>query len=145
MIEFFATLAAGLWAGAALYIAISEHPSALKVGVGFATEYFRFMSKRTAPLMMVLSAIGGSAGLFAWYQSGEAGWLIGAVLLLGMFPFTGLLIVPTNWKLLKVDTKTDETTALALHRKWARMHNLRTLLGVPAFLIFLWLLIAPAA
>ena len=65
MAEFLATLAAGLWAGAALYIAIAEHPSALKVGVNFATDYFRPMSKRTAPLMMILSAVGGIAGLYA--------------------------------------------------------------------------------
>lgn len=77
MAEYLATLCAGLWAGAAIYIAICEHPSALKLGVGFATEYFRRMSRRTAPLMMILSAAGGLAGLLAWWDNGVAGWLAG--------------------------------------------------------------------
>ena len=51
--------------------------------------------------MMILSAAGGFAGLFAWLNNGVAGWLLGSILLLAMFPLTGILIVPTNLKLLK--------------------------------------------
>ena len=66
MAEYLATICAGLWTGAAIYIAIFEHPSVIKLGVNFATAYLRRMSRRTAPLMMILSAAGGFAGLFAW-------------------------------------------------------------------------------
>jgi hypothetical protein len=140
MAEYLATFAAGLWTGAAIYIAFAEHPSALRVGVQFATEYFKPMSKRTAPLMMVLSALGGGAGLYVWFTGGATGWLVGGLLLLGMFPFTGIFIVPTNLKLLRVDALNDAAEATALHARWARMHWLRTFLGSPAFLIFIWLL-----
>ncbi len=140
MAEYLATLAAGLWTGAAVYIAFAEHPSALRVGVHFATEYFKPMSKRTAPMMMVLSALGGGAGAYVWFAGGATGWLVGALLLLGMFPFTAIFIVPTNIKLLRVDAINDSAEASTLHARWARMHWLRTLLGSPAFLIFAWLL-----
>jgi hypothetical protein len=135
--DYIATLLAGLWAGCSVYIAVAEHPSALKVGVGFATDYFRVMSRRTAPLMMILAGLSGAAALYIWFTAGGAGWLLGAVLMIGMFPFTGLLIVPTNLKLLKVDCEQSPDEALALHRNWGRMHLLRTLIGAPAFLIFL--------
>jgi hypothetical protein len=140
MAEYLATIAAGLWAGAAIYIAFAEHPSALRVGVQFATEYFKPMSKRTAPLMMVLSALGGGAGVYVWFTCGVTGWVVGGLMLIGMFPVTGILIVPTNLKLLRVDAVNNPAEATALHARWARMHWLRTLLGVPAFLIFSWLL-----
>jgi hypothetical protein len=141
MVELFATVAAGLWAGIALYIALVEHPCALKVGVRYATEYFRVMSKRTAPLMMLLAAVGGVAGLLAWYETANVWWLIGAVLLLLQFPFTAIFIVPTNIKLLKVDLSESAAEADALHRRWSRMHGIRTLTGVLPFLYFVMLLV----
>ena len=136
--DYIATLLAGLWAGCSVYIAVAEHPSVLKVGVGFATDYFRVMSRRTAPLMMALAGLSGAAALYIYLTAGGAGWLLGAILMIGMFPFTGLLIVPTNLKLLKVDCETNPEEALALHRRWSTMHWLRTVIGAPAFLIFLW-------
>jgi uncharacterized membrane protein len=138
MVELIATVAAGLWAGISIYIAWVEHPSVLKVGVGVATEYFRVMSKRTAPLMMVLAAIGGIAAIVAWYQASELLWLFGGALLLFMFPFTAIFIVPTNLRLLKVEPESGE--AAQLHERWSRMHWIRTILGVPPFLLCVWLL-----
>ena len=138
MVELIATVAAGFWAGIAIYIAWVEHPCALSVGVRYATDYFRIMSKRTAPLMMILAAAGGLAGLAVWYQSNNIWWLIGGGLLLAQFPLTAIFIVPTNIKLLKVDS--DEA-ALALHKRWARLHLLRTVIGVLPFLWFVMLLV----
>jgi len=140
MAEQFATIAAGLWAGISIYIALVEHPSALRVGVQFATDYFRVMSKRTAPLMMILAATGGVAAVYVWYQGGNPGWLIGGALLLLQFPLTALFIVPTNIRLLKIDVDQANDEALALHHKWRTMHGVRTLLGCPPFVMFVWLL-----
>jgi len=138
--EQFATIAAGFWAGISIYIALVEHPSALRLGVKFATDYFRIMSKRTAPLMMVLAAAGGVAAVYAWYQGGDQGWLIGGTLLLLQFPLTALFIVPSNIRLLKIDVDQARDESLTLHYKWRTMHSVRTLLGCPPFLIFVWLL-----
>ena len=140
MFEFIATFAAGLWAGAAIYIGFVEHPSALRVGVQYATEYFRPMSKRAAPMMMVLAAIGGAAAIYVWIGGGNVFWLIGGLLLLGMFPLTAIFIVPTNVRLLRVDSTESPEKAAALHERWGRMHGIRTLLGSLPFLIFLWLM-----
>lgn len=140
MLALIATAAAGLWAGAILYIGFAEHPSALKVGVGFATDYFRSMSRRTAPAMMVLTATAAVTGVAAWFVHDDIRWLIGAILMAGMFPFTFFMIVPTNRALLKVDAAANPDEAAALHAKWSVMHAWRAVLGVPAFLLFLWAL-----
>ena len=141
MAALIATIAAGLWAGISLYIAIVEQPSALRVGVQFATEYFRTMSKRTAPLMMILAAIGGVAAIYIWFQGADRLWLIGGSLLLVQFPLTAIFIVPTNIRLLKVDAVESSEVAAALHARWSFMHAIRTVLGLPPFLIFVWLLV----
>lgn len=136
MAEFIATIAAGLWAGAAGYISVAEHPSALKVGIAFATEYFRPMSKRTAPLMMLLAAICGATSIYAWYAGAEFTWLLGGIVMLGMFPLTAVLIVPTNLRLLKIDPQEAEVEATQLHERWGRMHALRTVVGSVPFVLF---------
>ena len=140
MAETLATIAAGLWAGISIYIAFVEHPSVLRVGLPFATEYFRVMSKRTAPLMMILAAIGGAASIYAWYQGGDQLWMIGGCLLLILFPFTAIFIVPTNIRLLKIDVDESADEAAALHARWSTMHGIRTVIGFPPFLMFVWLL-----
>ena len=141
MAALIATIAAGLWAGISLYIAIVEHPSALRVGVQFATEYFRTMSKRTAPLMMILAAIGGVAAIYTWIQGADRLWLIGGSLLLIQFPFTAIFIVPTNIRLLKVDAAESNELAAALHARLSLLDSIRSILGFPPFLIFVWLLV----
>ena len=145
MLTLIATFAAGLWTGAALYIGFAEHPSALKVGVAFATDYFRPMSKRTAPLMMLLALVAAVAGIAAWLDNDGVLWLIGAILMAGMFPFTAIFIVPTNLKLLRVDAAAAPDEAIALHARWGVMHAWRTVLGAPAFLLYLWALSGNAA
>lgn len=134
MVELIATVAAGLWAGIALYIAFVEQPSAMQVGVVYATEYFRVMSRRTAPIMIALAAIGGCAGIYAYYQNGDSWWAFGGGLLLLQFPLTAVFIVPTNMRLMKEELPASE--AVRLHRRWARMHAIRTALGILPFLYF---------
>ncbi len=98
------------------------------------------MSRRTAPMMMVLALIGAVAGILVWIDDGSILWLIGGILLAGMFPFTAIFIVPTNLKLLKVDVQNDPDAAAALHARWDLMHTWRTIAGSLAFALFLWAL-----
>ena len=133
-----ATLCAGLWTGAALYIGLIEHPSSVKLGLSPAVEYFRHMSKRTAPFMMLLSATSGVAACWTWWLGSETAWLVGGLLQIGMFPLTAVFIVPTNIKLIKIDplAQPDQTTTLL--NNWGNMHWLRVAVGSAAFPLFLW-------
>ncbi|MEC9375519.1 MAG: DUF1772 domain-containing protein [Pseudomonadota bacterium] len=141
MAELIATISAGIWAGVSLYIAFVEHPSILRLGAEVATNYFRIMAKRTAPLMILLAAIGGVAAIFSWYEGSDQLWLIGGILLLIQFPLTAVFIVPTNIKLVKIDLNHSAKEALNLHKHWGQMHLIRTFLGCMPFLIFVWLLV----
>lgn len=138
--QLIAVLASGIWTGAAIYIGFAEHPSTLKVGHTFATEYFRHMSKRTAPLMMFLSAVSGLTACGIWWISGSSAWLVGGLLQLSMFPLTGIFIVPTNIKLIRIDPRTEPEQTTALLRKWGSLHWMRTIVGSTSFPLFAWLL-----
>ena len=137
LLKVLATFAAGLWTGAALYIGLIEHPSSLKLGIPSAIEYFRHMSKWTAPLMMLLAATSGLSACWVWWQSSELAWLTGGLLQLGMFPLTTLLLVPTNLQLLKVDPVQQPEQAATLFNKWGKMHWVRVVVGSASFPLFL--------
>lgn len=140
MPEFIATLCAGLWAGGCLYIGIVEHPAATRTGLTFATKFFRPMSMRAAPMLMLLALTGAISATVAWVDNDGIEWLIGATLLAGMFPLTGIFIVPTNLRLLKVDAEKspDETAELLV--RWGRWHAIRTATGSVSFLLFVFAL-----
>lgn len=140
MPEFIATICAGLWAGGCLYISVVEHPATGRVGLDFATKFFRPMSSRAAPMLIILALIGAIASAVAWFNGSGIEWLIGALLLAGMFPLTGIFIVPTNLRLLKVDSAESPEEAAALLRTWGRWHAIRTATGSLSFLLFVYAL-----
>lgn len=135
-----ATFSAGLWAGAAAYISVVEHPAKLQLGIEFATAYFRPMARRAAPTMIVLALIGAVAGFVAWAAGGSVFWLIGGALLAAMLPLTAIFIVPTNRKLMTVSALESSDEAAALLARWGWLHAARTILGLVPFLLFVWAL-----
>ena len=84
-----------------------------------------------------LAAIGFLAAVASWLTSSSRWWLIGGASLMAVIPFTLIVIFPTNKKLL--DPSLDKSSELAstLLVRWGRMHAVRSLLSVIAFLIFL--------
>ena len=140
MAEFIATACAGLWAGGCLYISIVEHPATSRVGLEFATAFFRPMSIRAAPMLIILALIGAISSAYAWFNGSGIEWLIGAVLLASMFPVTAIFIVPTNLKLLKIDAAKSPQEAALLFSRWGRWHAIRTLIGSMSFIIFIFAL-----
>jgi hypothetical protein len=65
-------------------------------------------------------------------------WLVGAVLLVSVVPFTLIAVMPTNARLLDVDLDRDSLEAARLLRRWGRLQCVRTALGLAALLALLW-------
>jgi len=135
MAEFIATICAGLWSGGCIYLSLVQEPAAHRAGPDIVAALFRPMSARAAPMFIVLALVGTVAAGYAWIQGADINWLIGAVFLGAMVPFTAILIVPTNRKLLKIKPA-DVGASEELFARWGRLHGLRTLLGSIAFLVF---------
>jgi uncharacterized membrane protein len=140
--ELVATLASGIFFGAALYINLVEQPARMSCGVPLAVTEWRPSYKRGTLMQASLALIGSVAALLAWWLQGSAGWLIGGSLFLLVVPFTLIVILPTNNRLETQDLDIRSEEAARLLRRWGRLHAVRTILSGIAFLVFLSILIA---
>jgi hypothetical protein len=135
--QLIATLCAAIFAGAALYINLVEHPARMSLGVAAALAEWRPAYQRATMMQAPLAIIGLIAGVTAWAMGAGAMWLVGALLLGTVVPFTLLVTFPTNRQLLDPAVATDLTRARVLLDRWNRLHAVRSALGVAALLVFL--------
>ena len=78
------------------------------------------------------------SGVAAWLLGGGAIWLVGAVLIGSVVPFTFVVIMPTNKRLLSPGRDLASSETRALLEKWGRLHAVRSLLSFAAALVFTW-------
>ena len=76
-----ATLCAGLFAGAAIYISLVEHPARMECGTELAATEFGPSYRRATLLQASLAALGFSAAVTAWVQGAHGLVLVGGALL----------------------------------------------------------------
>jgi hypothetical protein len=79
-------------------------------------------------------------GVAVWMMSGDAGWLVAAVLIGLVVPFTFIGIMPTNKSLLLRGRDLDSPDTRALLERWGRLHAVRTALSLAATVLYLSLL-----
>jgi hypothetical protein len=140
LLEILSTLSAGLFAGAAIYINLVEHPARMECGTGLAVTEFAPSYRRAAVMQGILAAIGFLTSVAACLMGSSFWWLLGGGILLAVVPFTLLVVFPTNKQLL--DSSLDKNSELAskLLVRWGRLHAVRSVLGSISFLIFIFLL-----
>jgi hypothetical protein len=92
-------------------------------------------------MQVTLAILATLAGMTRWFRSGEAPWLIGALLIMAVIPFTILAILPTNRKLLEAgrDLRSEETRKLL--EAWGRLHAVRSILSGVATIVYLYALV----
>jgi Domain of unknown function (DUF1772) len=132
-----AAACAGLFAGAAIYINAVEHPARLSCGIDVALREFAPSYRRATVMQASLAMVGFLSGLWSAWILGD-GWIgLGALLLGSVVPFTLIVILPTNKRLLEpsLDPKSAGATELLL--QWGRLHAIRSLLSTIAFVLFL--------
>jgi hypothetical protein len=140
MLELLATLAAGWFSGAALYVSLVEHPARMQVSPALALAEFGPSYRRGSVMQASLAACGLIFSVLSWLSGGGATWLIGGVLLGAAIPYTLIVILPVNKRLLEPGLAGNPAATADLLRRWGRLHARRTIAGSVAFLIFLSLL-----
>jgi uncharacterized membrane protein len=138
--EIVATVACGLFAGAAIYINLVEQPARLSCGVTLALTEWRSGYKRGAIMQASLAVLGSFLAFSSWWLDGDSAWLVGGVLLFSVVPFTLIVIFPTNKKLQSKELDFASARATQLLHRWSRLHAVRSGLSFAAFLIFLFAL-----
>jgi hypothetical protein len=132
-----ASLAAGLFAGAAIYITAVEHPARVSCGTELAVREFGPSYRRASIMQASLAMLGSLAGLVAGWQHADPTLVVAALLLGSVVPFTLVVILPTNKRLLDPALDSRGAEAAALLKRWGRLHAVRGAFSSAAFLIFL--------
>jgi len=131
-----ATLVAGLFSGACVYVTMVEHPARIECGPALAIKEFGRSYRRATLMQAPLAVLGLVTGVVAWAQGSGDRWLMGALLLGAMVPFTLIVIGPTNRRLTDASLDSSSSEAVALLTRWGRLHAVRTVVGVGVFVIF---------
>jgi uncharacterized membrane protein len=139
--ELIATLSSGLFTGASIYINLVEHPARMQTGIRPALTEFAPSYHRATVTQVSLAVAGFLSALIAWRSRSDVRWLIGGGLLVSVIPFTALVILPTNKKLLDPATANDLELAEKLLTRWGRLHAVRSVLSLASLLMFLLLLV----
>jgi len=137
VLQILATLLCGIFAGAALYVNLVEHPARLSCGVKLAVTEWRPSYKRGTFLQAPLALVGSLLAFLAWWLGRDFAWLICGFLLFAVIPFTLIVVYPTNRLLESNELDVTSTRAEALLRLWGRLHGVRSALSFSAFVIFL--------
>ena len=95
MVQFIAVLSCTLFAGAALYINVAEHPARLACGTELAATVFGASYRRAAPMQVFLVLIATMTASLVT-NTGRAAWFVGVLVLLvyAIFAMTLYLLPP---------------------------------------------------
>jgi len=138
LLELLATLAAGLFSGASIYINLVEHPARIQCGPALALAQFAPSYRRATLMQATLAATGFVAALGACILGAGTPWLIGGILLGLVIPFTLIVILPANRQLLSPVLAKDPLGAAQLLDRWGKLHAVRSILSFISFLFFLF-------
>lgn len=131
-----ALVCATLFAGAALYITLVEHPARQSLEDAAMLAQWQPSYRRALPIQAGLAVLGGVAGLVTGYQHRDWQMLLGSVVLLANWPFTLFVIMPTNKQLLAMRSQEAGPESRKLLLQWGRLHAVRSALGSVAALLF---------
>jgi anthrone oxygenase-like protein len=130
--EILSFICTGLFAGAALYVSLVEHPARLACSTEIALAEWRPSYKRAA-IMQVILALGGVMGAIGAYMYGRGtSVLVAGIVLATVVPWTLIIIMPTNRQLLDPARMSSTPDTDVLLRKWGRLHVIRTVASLLA-------------
>jgi len=138
--QFVATLCGTLFAGAAVYITLAEHPARMTFDTKVAAAVWAQSYKRAAAMQATLAILSCLTGIAAAWLGGGFIWLVAAVVIGSVVPFTLIVVKPTNDALFAPDRDLAAAATRGLLEKWGRLHAVRSGLSLLATLLYLELL-----
>jgi hypothetical protein len=133
--EIVALVCTGLFAGAALYVSLVEHPARLACSTDVALAEWRPSYKRAAVMQVILAVVGVGSAVSAYMYGRGTSVLVAGIVLATVVPWTLIIIMPTNRQLLDPARASSTPDTDLLLRKWGRLHTIRTVASLLALVI----------
>lgn len=134
---FVALIITAAFTGAAIYVSVAEQPARLKLDDRAMLAEWQPSYRRGAAMQGGLAILACLLGLIAWWQTGLAAFLLGAILIILPWPWTVFVMLPTNKKLEATAPAEAGAEVRELIVKWGRMHLVRLALGALATMVYL--------
>lgn len=142
-LQFIGTLCTALFAGAAIYVNVAEHPARMLGDVRSALLQWAPSYKRATLMQAPLAVVGLLASGASWLLGASVWWLIAGILIGSVVPFTFIVIMPTNRMLLAIDPEVMSPEVRVLLNRWSKLHAVRAALSLLALVLMLWQLCLP--
>src|ERR671936_42571 len=136
--QFIAALSAALFAGAAVYIIVAEHPARMTIDTRSAALQWAPSYQRATWMQAPLAIVSFLTGVGSWLLDGGVLWLVAALFIGAVVPSTFIVIMPTNRQLLAPGRELDSLETRELLDRWGRLHAIRSVLSAIATLLMLW-------
>jgi hypothetical protein len=140
-LQFLAALSTCLFAGAAVYINLVEHPARMGCDTKTAATVWAPSYKKATVMQASLAIVGFLAGVAVWFFGGGVMWLVGALFIGAVVPFTFIAIMPTNHQLLASGRDLSSSETRSLLEKWGKLHGVRSALSFVAAVVYVALLL----
>ncbi len=139
--QFLATFCAALFSGAALYINLVEHPARMGLDTRAAATQWGPSYKRATWMQAPLALLSFLGGAVVWLMGAGVGWLVAGLLIGLVVPFTIIVIMPTNHKLMAPGRDLGSAETRSLLASWGKLHAVRTVLSLLATVLYTCLLL----
>jgi len=138
MIGQLALICAAVFVGAAVFVNVAEQPARLALDDRAMLLEWQRSYNRAAPMQGGLAMASALLGFIAAWQTRDWRWAVGAIVILANWPYTLLVIKPTNDRLHAIPADQANAEARGMVVSWGHLHAGRSALGIVATLVFLW-------
>jgi len=143
VLQFIAVMSTAIFAGAAIYINVAEHPARMGCDTKTAVTVWAPSYQRAYFMQASLALLGFLSGVAVWYLGGGVLWLVAALFIGAVIPFTFIVIMPTNQKLLAPGRDPGSAETRELLVTWGKLHAVRSVLSFISLVVYIALLIKP--
>lgn len=135
VLELLATFFTAIFAGAAVYINLVEHPARIETGTTAAVRQWRPSYKRATLMQASLALAAVLCSLGAWLLGRELVVLLAGICIGLVIPFTLIVIYPTNRQLEDPKLDLGSLSTASLLAQWNRLHAVRSGAAIVALVI----------